>query len=243
MITNEQSGTRIDEVARGIYRISTPIQAPQLPGGFTFNQYLVLDDEPLLFHTGPRGLTPFVVEAIETVVALEKLRYVAVSHHENDEDGGMDLLLSAAPHALPVCGTTNAMLNGELYLRPPRALADGETLPLGRHIVRWLDAPHVPHAWECGYLYELYTGTLLCGDLLTQPGAGMAAVTESGADVLETSEAMRKQMEYYAHAKHTRATLERLAATEPKLLACMHGSAFRGDGRALLRELATRLEG
>jgi flavorubredoxin len=241
MITNPSSRTRVDEVAAGVHRISTPVPVPAIPGGFTFNQYLIVDDEPLLFHTGPRGMAPLVVEAIGKVVPLEKLRYVAFSHHENDEDGGMDALLGAAPNASPVCGRMNAMLNGELYARPPRALADGETLPLGRHIVRWLDTPHLPHAWECGYMFELYTGTLLCGDLFTQPGADGPPVRESADSILEPSEAMRGAMEYYAHAKNTRAMLEGLAATEPRLLACMHGSAYRGDGARLLRALADKL--
>lgn len=243
MITNQETGTRIDEVATGVYRISTPVSTPDIPGGFSFNQYLIVDDEPLLFHTGPRGMAPLVTQALATVVPLEKLRWVGFSHHENDEDGGMDAILAAAPNAVPVCGRTSAMLNGELYARPPRALADGETLPLGRHIVRWFDTPHLPHAWECGFMSELYTGTLLCGDLFTQPGSNAPPVTESDSSILEPSEAMRGAMEYYAHAKNTRAMLERLAATEPRLLACMHGSAYRGDGAKLLRELATRLEG
>jgi flavorubredoxin len=242
MITNSQSGTRIDEVAAGIHRISTPVPTPDIPGGFSFNQYLVVDDEPLLFHTGPRGMAPLVVEAIANVIPLEKLRWIGFSHHENDEDGGMDALLASALNATPLCSRTNAMLNGELYARAPRALADGETLPLGRRIVRWLDTPHLPHAWECGYMFELYTGTLLCGDVFTQPGKDTPAATEDGGAVLEPSEAMRGALDYYAHGKATRALLERLASTEPRLLACMHGSAYRGDGAKLLRELAARLE-
>ena len=234
--------TRTDEIADGIYRFSTCVP-DAAPGGFTFNQFLVRADEPLLFHTGPRGMAPLVAEAIAKIMPIRDLRWIGFSHHENDEDGGMDALLAAAPKASPVCGKLNAMLNGELYARPPRALADGETLPLGRHIVRWLDTPHLPHAWECGYLFELHTGTLLCGDLFTQPGAETLPVSESDSGVLEPSEAMRGAMEYYAHGKHTQALLDRLAATEPRLLACMHGSAYRGDGAKLLRELAVRLDG
>jgi flavorubredoxin len=241
MITNTQSGTRIDEVAAGIHRISTPVPMPDIPGGFSFNQYLVVDDEPLLFHTGPRALAPLVIEAINKVMPIEKLRWVGFSHHENDEDGGMDALLAVAPNAVPLCSRTNVLINGDLYPRAPRALTDGETLPLGRHIVRWLDAPHLPHGWECGYLFELYTGTLLCGDLFTQPGADTPAFTESDSAILEPSEMMRGVMDYSAHAKNTRPLLERFATTEPRLLACMHGSAFRGDGAKLLRALADRL--
>src|SRR5687768_17288580 len=197
MITNRESGTRIDEVAEGIYRISTAYR--DLPGGISFNQYLVVDDEPLLFHTGPRGFGPLVREAIAAVLPVERLRWIGFSHHENDEDGAADLLLAAAPKAAPVCGVVNAMLNGELYARPPRALADGELLTLGRHAVRWLATPHVPHCWECGYLFETHTKTLLCGDLFTQPGTDLPPVT--GADVLEPSEALRVFMDYWALAR------------------------------------------
>jgi glyoxylase-like metal-dependent hydrolase (beta-lactamase superfamily II) len=123
--------------------------------------------------------------------------------------------------------------------RKARALADGEALELGRHRVRWFDTPHVPHGWECGYLFEESTKTLLCGDLFTQGGAEHAPITES--DILGPSEAMRTQMDYYAHGTNTRASLERLAALGPATLACMHGSAWKGDGGALLLALADRL--
>jgi flavorubredoxin len=241
MITNPHAGTRVDEIASDIHRISTPVRGGAVPGGFSFNQYLIVDDEPLLFHTGPRGMFPLVREAIAAVLPLARLRWVAFSHHENDEDGALDLLLGTAPDATPVCGQVNAMLNAELFGRPPRSLADGETLPLGRKVVRWLDMPHLPHAWECGYLFEGTTGTLLCGDLFTQPGADKAPLSESDSAVLESSEAMRASMEYYAHARNTGQMLERLAALAPRTLACMHGSAFRGDGARLLRELGARL--
>lgn len=240
MITNRGSGTRIDEIASGVYRINTPVKVEAIPGGFSFNQYLVVDDAPLLFHTGPRGMCPLVREAVATVLPVEGLRYVAFSHYENDECGALNLFLAAAPAAVPVCGRINAMINGDAFDRPPRALADGEGLALGTRSVRWLDAPHLPHAWECGYLFEPHTRTLLCGDLFTQPGAGDEALTD--ADILGPSEAMRKGLDYYAHARNTRALLERLAGESPRTLACMHGSAWTGDGAALLRALAVRLD-
>ena len=128
----------------------------------------------------------------------------------------------------------------DLADRAPRVLAEGEGLSLGKKRVRWIDAPHVPHGWECGFLFEDTARTLLCGDLFTQPGSGPDAVTE--ADILGPSEAFRGAMDYYAHAPHTQERLERLASLEPRVLACMHGSAWRGDGGALLRELAAALE-
>jgi flavorubredoxin len=238
MITNAQSGTRVDEVAPSIYRISTPVSV--VPGGFSFNQYLIVDEDPLLFHTGPRRMFPLVREAIAAVMPVEKLRWVGFSHVEADECGALNDLLAAAPTAQALCSQVAAMVSVEdLADRPPRALADGETVGLGRARVRWLDAPHLPHAWECGYLFEESTGTLLCGDLFTQPGATHPPVTEG--DILGPSEAMRAAMDYYAHSAATRPLLEKLAATRPRTLACMHGSAWSGDGGRLLLDLAESL--
>ena len=238
MITNAQSGTSVNEIAEGIYRISTPL--PLVPGGFSFNQYLVVDEEPLLFHTGLKRMFPLLREAIASVMPVERLRHAAFSHFESDECGALNLLLAAAPEARPVCGGVAAMVSVEDFAdRPPRPLAHGETLSLGRHRVRWLDAPHVPHGWETGFLFEETTRTLLCGDLFTQGGTGETALTES--DILGPSEAFRKPMDYYSHSKNAGPILETIAATEPTTLACMHGSAWKGDGGALLRELAKTL--
>ncbi len=199
-----------------------------------------MDDESLLFHTGPRKMFPLVREAVASVMPVDRLRYIGFSHVESDECGSLNEWLAVAPRAVPLCGKIAALVSiDDLADRPARALADGETLPLGRHAVKWLDTPHLPHGWECGYLFESATRTLLCGDLFTQPGPGDPAVTES--DILGPSEEMRGVMDYYAHARNTRALLERLAATEPKTLAVMHGSAWRGDGAKLLRALADAL--
>ncbi|WP_242360032.1 MULTISPECIES: MBL fold metallo-hydrolase [Anaeromyxobacter] len=231
--------TRIDEIADGIHRISTSV--PAIPGGFTFNQYLVVDDAPLLFHTGLRRLFPAVRAAIARVMPVERLRWIAFSHFEQDECGALNELLAAAPQAEAACSTIGAMTSvGDLAIRPPRPLPDGERLSLGRHEVVWHDAPHVPHGWDCGFLSETTTRTLLCGDLFTQPGASPPPLTEE--DILGPSEALRAALDYWAHAPATRATLERLAATSPRTLACMHGAAWRGDGAALLLALAESLE-
>jgi len=236
MVTNPQTGTNVNEIAEGIYRINTPIDFPN-GQGFSFNQYLVLDDEPLLFHTGPRRLFGTVSEAIGSVMPIERLRYVGLSHTEADECGSMNLLLAAAPTAVPLCSAIAAMVSlTDLADRPPRAMNDGEKLSLGRHMVQWFDTPHVPHGWDCGLLMDTSTGTFFCGDLLTQPGHGEQALTEG--DILGPSEAFRQPMDYYAHAPNTVATLARLSDQEPRTLACMHGSAWRGDGGTLLRHLA-----
>ena len=237
MITNPQSGTNINEVAPGIYRINTPVSLPDGAGQFNFNQYLVVDDEPLVFHTGPRRMFPLVREAIGRVIPVERLRYVGLSHFEADECGALNDFLAAAPRAEPLCGRVAAMVSvNDVADRPARALADGEILSLGTHRMRWFDSPHLPHAWECGLMMDLTTRTFFCGDLFTQGGAGEPPLTES--DILAPSEAFRGQMDYFAHAPDTAAALERLAAERPTTLACMHGSAWRGDGAALLRALA-----
>jgi flavorubredoxin len=236
MITNPHSRTRIDEIADGIYRINTPVD---IPGGaaFNFNQYLLVDDEPLLFHTGPRQMFALVQEAIAALMPVQRLRYVGFSHVEADECGALNLLLGVAPQAVPLCSRIAAMVSvDDLADRPPRALADGEQLVLGRRTVQWLDTPHVPHGWDCGLLMEVTSGTFFCGDLFTQGGRGEVALTES--DILGPSEAFRQSLDYFAHAPQTTATLARLAQLNPRTLACMHGSAWRGDGGSLLRHLA-----
>ena len=236
MITNPNAGTNVHEIAEGIYRISTPVD---LPGGqsFSFNQYLLLDDESLLFHTGPRQMFPLVSEAITAILPIDRLRYIGLSHFEADECGAMNQMLAVAPQAVPLCGQIAAMVSvADTADRAPRALADGEQLVLGRHTIQWFDTPHVPHGWDCGLLMDNTTNTFFCGDLFTQPGHGKQALTES--DILGPSEAFRQAMDYFAHAPQSAATLARLAKLKPGTLACMHGSAWRGDGGTLLRHLA-----
>lgn len=239
MITNQTAGSNIQEVADGIYRINTPVA---LPGGaFNFNQYLLVDDAPMLFHTGPRRLFPLVREAIAAVLPPARLRYIGLSHFEADECGALNEFLALAPDAEPVCSRVAAMVSiDDVADRPARAMADGEVLELGRHALRWFDVPHLPHGWETGLMFDQTTRTLLCGDLFTQGGKGKQALVES--DILDPSESFRAAMDYFAHAPDTRAMLERLAQTAPHTLACMHGSAWRGDGAALLRALADSVD-
>lgn len=238
MITNKQSGTNIQEIAAGIYRINTPVA---LPGGaFSFNQYLVADDKPMLFHTGLRSMFPLVREAIAGILPPEILRYIGFSHVEADECGALNDFLAIAPEAEPVCSQVAAMVSvNDLADRPALALADGETLNLGRHALRWFDTPHLPHGWEAGLMFDDTTRTLLCGDLFTQGGDSDAALTEG--DILAASEGFRGAMDYYSHTPNTQAMLERLAQESPDTLAVMHGSAWRGDGAAILRALSGAL--
>jgi len=242
-IVDTNSGTNVHEIAAGIYRISTPIPPTHVSGGFTFNQYLIVDQAPLLYHTGPRQMFPLVERAVAHVLGtVTALRYVSFSHVEADECGALNDWLNAAPQAAAVCGMTAAMLSiGDFAVRPPITLSEDTELSLGERRVRWLDTPHLPHNWECGHLFEASTRTLFCGDVFTRGGAAeLPPLTE--ADPIEPAEAMRRAMPgSFAIEAGTRAGLEKLAATEPVTLALMHGSAYRGDGARVLRDYATVL--
>jgi flavorubredoxin len=241
MKSNKNDGTRIDEIANGIYRISTAVPPSVIPGGFTFNQYLIADDSPLLYHTGPRKMFPLVRAAIASVIPVESLRYIGFSHYESDECGSLNEFLEQAPKAEPLCSNIAKMVSvDDIASRPARALSDGEELSLGSHIVRWIDTPHLPHAWECGHLFESSTKTLFCGDLFTQGGHEHEPLTTQ--DILETSEAMRSGLDYFSQTRQVRELTEKLAATSPRVLACMHGAAWQGDGATLLLQLAERLD-
>jgi flavorubredoxin len=227
--------TKVDEIAPRIYRLSTLV--PEIgPTGFTFNQFLLDDDEPLLFHTGHRSMFPNVREAIERILPVERLRWITFGHVESDECGAMNLLLAAAPRAQVAHGGLGCMVSlNELADRPPRALADGEIIELGDKRVRHIDTPHVPHGWEARVLYEETTGTLLCGDLFTHLGDG-PALTED--DIVGRASDGEDAFSYSSLAPSTPATIERLAQLVPRTLALMHGSSFTGDCAGALRALA-----
>ena len=233
--------TKINEIADGIFRLSTFLPDIAPPAGFTFNQFLVLGEAPLLFHTGLRKMFPRTHAAVSRLIPPELLRWIAFGHFEADECGAMNEWLAAAPQAQLAHGRTGCMVSlNDMADRAPRILGDGETIDLGKgKRVRYLDTPHIPHGWEAGVLFEETTRTLLCGDLFTQPGAQTPALTEQ--DVLGPSEALRERLDYFAHSPRSGALLAQLAALGPTTLACMHGSAWRGDGAALLRELAVRI--
>ena len=228
--------TTIDEIAAGIYRISTWVEQIAPPAGFTFNQFLIDADEPLLFHTGPRHLFPAVSEAVARVVSLERMRWITFGHCESDENGSMNEWLAASPHSEVAHGMTGCMVQlNDLADRPPRVLADNEVLDLGGKRVRHLDTPHVPHAWEAQVLFEETTKTLLCGDLFTHLGNGPALVTD---DIVEPAMEGEAMFHSSSLAPDTAIVIDRLAGLEPTTLALMHGSSFTGDGGAMLRGLA-----
>lgn len=227
--------TRINEIADGIYRLSTFF--PDMPpSGFTFNQFLVKGDEPLLFHCGMRGLFPLVSAAVAKVVPVEKLRSISFGHVEADECGAMNNWLAVAPQAQVAHGmiACDVSLN-DLADRAPRALADGEVLDLGGKRVRYIDTPHVPHCWEAGVIYEETTGTLLCGDLLTHLGDGP---TVTSGDVVGPAVAAEDMFHATSIGAATAPTIRKLAALRPRTLGLMHGSSYNGDCAGALHALA-----
>jgi flavorubredoxin len=232
--------TKIDEIADGIYRVSTYIPEIGAPAGFTFNQFLIAADEPLLFHTGPRGMFPMVGEAVAKVVPIERLRWITFGHVEADECGSMNLFLAAAPSSQVAHGGLGCMVSlDDMCDRPPLPMADGEVLDLGGKRVRHIDTPHVPHGWEARVLYEETTGTLLCGDLLGHLGNGPAVTTDDVVGPALVAEAMFRSSSL---APDTAAVMRRLGDLAPTTLALMHGSSYSGDGGKALYDLAAGFE-
>ncbi len=229
----------VDEIADGIYRISTWV--PEVsPDGFTFNQFLVLGDEPLLFHTGMRSLFPLVAEAVAGVVPVESLRWITFGHIEADESGSMNMWLTAAPGSQVAHGALGCDISlNDLCDRPPRALAEGEVIDIGGKRLRQISTPHVPHGWEAQVLFEETTSTLLCGDLFSQVGSGPALITD---DVVGPALAAESMFHATALAPHTGQTMRALGDLEPSTLAIMHGPSFQGDGKRALYDLAVAYE-
>jgi flavorubredoxin len=229
--------TRISEIADGIYRLSTFVPEIAPPAGFTFNQFLVLGDEPLMFHTGLRKMFPLNRDALSRIIPPERLRWIAFGHYEADECGAMNEWLALAPDAQVAHGQTGCMVSlNDMADRAPRVLADGETIDLGGgKKVRYIDTPHTPHGWDAGVVYEESTGTLLCGDLFTQLGDG-AALTDK--DIVGPAIAAEDLFKYSSLNPAMGTTVRALAGTSPRTLALMHGPSFSGDGAAALNALA-----
>lgn len=224
--------TRMDEIAAGIYRVST--FDPE--ADFMWNQFLVYADEPLLFHCGPRGMFDAVSAAVARVVPLERLRWITFGHVEADECGAMNAWLAAAPRAEVAHGAVGCMVSvNDLADRPPRPLEHGAVLDLGTRRIRHLDTPHVPHGWEARVLYEETTGVLFCGDLFTATGD---APPTTGEDLLAPAMDAEDRFLATALAPATAATIRTLAALRPRALALMHGPTFLGDGASQLERLA-----
>lgn len=231
--------TRISEIAAGIYRLSTLVHEVAPPAGFSFNQFLLMADEPLLFHTGQRFMFDSVRAAVERLMPVERLRWISFSHFEADECGAMNLWQERAPRAQVVHGRLGCDVSlNDQSLRLPRTLDDGETLDLGGMRLRYLATPHVPHGWDAGLMFEERTGTLLCSDLLGQIGDGPALAT---GDVVAPALESEKLWRSMSVGPETVPTLQRLADLNPRTLAIMHGSSLSGGGAAALRSFAAGL--
>lgn len=226
--------TKVDEIAPDIFRLSTLIP-DAAPGGFTFNQFLVRDEQPFLFHTGLRQLHPLVSGAVASLVDLSDLRWISFAHVEADECGAMNQFLAEAPHAEVVHGGLACLVSlNDLADRPPHVI-DREALDLGGHRLRFIPTPHVPHGWESGLWFDETSRTLFAGDLFTAFGDGPAVTGDDlVAPAMEAEEVLRPT----ALTPGLGPTLGQLADLDPATLAVMHGSSFTGDGAAQLRSLA-----
>ena len=228
----------VTEIAPDVYRISTYV--PEI--GMQFNQFLVRDDEPLLFHTGHRAMFPLVRDAVAGVIDPSSIRWLGFSHFEADECGALNEWLAQSPAAQPVCSMVGALVSvNDFAARPAKGMSDGELLCTGKYRFRLLHTPHVPHCWEAGLLFEEENKTLFCSDLFHHNG-DVEALTES--DVIERVRGTLIDYQagpfanYMPYTQDTDKTLRRLAELKPKTIAAMHGSAFAGDGERALRDLA-----
>lgn len=228
----------IQEIAPDLYRISTYVPEIDLQ----FNQFLVKDDEPLLFHTGMRALFPSVLEAVSNLIDPSRLRWIGFSHFEADECGSLNEWLQLAPAAQPVCSMVGALVSvNDFAIRPALGMTDGEVLDTGKYRFRFVQTPHVPHCWEAGLLFEQTQGTLLSSDLFHQNG-NIEPLTE--ADVI--GRVRQTLVDYQAgpmanympYTKQTDSILQKLADLKPRTIAPMHGSAYVGDGERAIRDLA-----
>ncbi len=232
----------VTEIAPDTYRLSSFHPGYQIQ----FNQFLIADDEPFLMHTGFRKEFETTRAGVASVIDPAKLRWIGFSHFEPDECGALNQFLATAPKAQAVCSFVGSVVMLDDFAdRPARALADGETLETGRHRLRFLATPHVPHCWDAGLFFDESERTLLCSDLFFQPG-DPAPLTESeivapARDAIAggLTGPLANDMPY---TPYTRATLDRLAELAPRTLAVMHGSSFRGDAGAALRGLATAID-
>jgi flavorubredoxin len=231
--------TDVTEIADGIYRISTLV--PDIgPTGFTFNQFLVDAEDPLLYHAGLHQLFPVVSEAIATVMPVERLRWIMFGHYEADECGAMNEFLAVAPNAQVAHGALGCVVSiNDVADRAPHPLGPDEVIDLGGKRVRNIDTPHVPHGWDSHSIIEETTNTLFCGDLFSHVGPGPAI---TGDDLLEVAGQAEDMFQSTCLTPQTAASIRGLADLAPERLAIMHGSSFEGDGGAALRALADEYE-
>ena len=227
----------VDEIADGIYRLSTHLTGMAGPAGISVNQFLVLADEPLLFHTGLRSMYADVSAAVARVMPLDRLRWLSFGHVEADECGSMNHFAACVPN-LRVCFAARGCLVSvdDLADAATRPLADGGALDLGGRRLRQIPTPHAPHNSEAQVLYEEVTRTLLCGDLASQLGAVPPLTAD--ASLVERALDAEEVLRSASPGQTVPLALRRLAALEPRTLAVMHGSSYAGDGGLFLRSLA-----
>ncbi len=230
--------TKVTEIAPDTFRISTFHK----DFGIQFNQFLIRDEEPFLMHTGFKRMFDATLGAVRSLIDPKTLRWIGYSHFEPDECGALNDFLAVAPNAQAACSTVGGMVMlSDFADRPPRMLADDEVLETGRHRLRFLATPHVPHAWDAGLFFDETERTLLCSDLFFQPANPVplidSDVVGKARDAIEAnlSGPLAKDMPY---TTYTDATLRRLAALKPRHLAIMHGSSYQGDGETALNDLA-----
>lgn len=231
--------TKITEIAPDIFRISTFFEAFNIQ----FCQFLVRGDEPLLFHTGMRGIFPVVKDAVATLMDPAKLRWLAFSHFEADECGALNEWMSIAPNAAPVCSLVGKMVSVDDFVGNDRSkgMTDGEVLETGSHRFRFLATPHVPHCWEAGFMFEETNGVLFCSDLFHQNGDTEPLTTSDVVGAARDTIVDYQKgplANYMPYTKSTDSELKRLAELRPKVLAAMHGSAFEGDGAQAINDYA-----
>jgi flavorubredoxin len=232
--------TKIDEIGDHVYRLSIFVSDIAPPAGFTYNHFLILGDEPLLFHCGKRKMFPPVSAAVAKIIPIERLRWLGFGHFEADECGSMNEWLAAAPRAELMHGMVSCRVSvADMADKPPRVLSDGEVVDIGGKRFRYIDTPHVPHGWDAGILFEETTATLLCGDLFAHFG-NPPALTES--DIVGPAMAAEDTFHATSLGPTTAPTIRKLADLRPKRLATMHGSSFSGDGSSALRALADHYE-
>jgi flavorubredoxin len=227
----------IAEIAPDIFRISIFFQRANLQ----FNHFLVKDDEPLLFHTGLRGMHPEIREAVSKLINVSELRHIGFSHFESDECGSLNEWLAAAPGSDVVCSQLSARVNvNDFTGRESRALPDGGTFATGKYRFRCCATPHLPHGWDASVLFEETQKTLFCSDLFHQAGD---AEPLTSADVVDRSRQSLKEYQsgilaaYMPYTPITRQNLKKLADLLPRTLAIMHGSSFAGDCARALDDL------
>jgi flavorubredoxin len=230
---------QVVEIAPDVFRITTFIE----PFNMQFSQFLVRDEEPLLFHTGLRSLFPAVRDAVASLIDPRRLRWVGFSHYEADECGSLPDWQALAPQAEALCSLVGKLVSVDdaLAARPARGLTDGEVVSTGKYRFRFLATPHVPHCWEAGHLFEETRRTLFCSDLFHQAG-DVEPVTQS--EVIGRCRNVLVEYQrgpfanYMPYGPLTEHSLKRLAGLHPKTLATMHGSVYVGDGGQALHDLA-----